>query len=432
MLAEENRGEVLTCLPTSADDRDCLSKIFVELGRKVWRRPLNGQEVDALVQVSAHAGRTLGDVYEGLQYGVAALLQSPDFLMRPETGSWDEGGVLVYKDYEMASRLSFLLWNSVPDDELLDAAERGELDTPEGIDGQVQRLLADPRAHDGLRAWTIDLFHLDELDGIQKDPSVFIYMNEDFETAAVEETVRTVDHLVFEQEADLRDLMTTRTTFVDRTLAALYDVAAPDRDGFGEVELPEDGPRAGLLGQASLLAVNAHPSSSSATLRGKFVRGTLLCETLDPPPAGVDTSIPEATPDAPTLRDRIQVHLQAPACAGCHERMDPIGLGMEQFDGMGRYRTTEADTTIDPTGDLDGVAFDDALGLALAVRDHENFVPCLTEQVARYALGREIHPEDEPAMDWLTERFETYDHRLKPLWMELAVSPLFRQVGEAP
>lgn len=431
-LDEAHRGAWMPCEPEAAVDDACATLAIEKLGRRAWRRPLAEDETALIVSVVAEASDTLGSFYEGMEFGVAALLQSPDFIMRPELGEPDPDapGKLRYTGFEMANRLSFMLWDSIPDELLLDAAAAGDLDTPEGLAEQVDRLIADPRAHRGLRAWTDDLLDLGSLANLQKDPSVFIYLRDGLFESAREETLSGVEDLVFARDGDLRDLLTTRRTFLDRNLATLYGVAAPDRDGFGATELPEDGPRAGLLGQASILAQFAHPRSSSATKRGVFIRKTLLCQAMPPPPAGVNTAIPEPSPDAPTLRDRIAVHLETPVCAACHKLMDPIGLALEQFDGIGVHRTTEADTLIDATGDLDGAKFDGLIGLAQAVRAHDKFVPCMVNQVTRAATGLELTDADEEAADWLALKFAEEDHRLQSLWRDLALSPMFRRVGE--
>jgi hypothetical protein len=291
-------------------------------------------------------------------------------------------------------------------------------------------MIADPRSHRGLRAWTDDLLNLGTLADIQKDPTVFVYLREGLFEAAREETLAGLEDLVFARDGDLRDLLTTSHTFLDRNLATLYGVPAPVRDGLGPTDLPEDGARAGLLGQAAILAQFAHPRSSSATKRGKFVRETLLCQTMPAPPAGVNTAIPEPSPDAPTLRDRIAVHLETPVCAACHKLMDPIGLSLEQFDGIGVYRTTEADTQIDASGDLVGEKYDGLIGLARAIRGHNSFVPCMVNQVARAATGIQETDEDQESYDWLADKFAEEDFRLQALWRDLALSPMFRRVGE--
>lgn len=429
-VLEDRRGRFMPCTPTGAGDVACAREALAQLGLRVWRRPLSEAELDALVGLHSQAVETLGDFWQGLVFGIAALLQDPAFLMRPELGEVGADGVRRYTGYEMASRLSFLFWDAPPDAELLEAARTGALDTEEGVEAQAQRLWSSPRARDGVRAWASDLLHLAELDDLHKDPAVFQHMSDQVGPSAREETLRGVEHLIFDADADFRELLTTRHTFVDRTLAAIYDVQAPAREGFGEVELPEEQPRVGLLGQVSFLALQAHATSSSPTLRGLFVRDALLCQPLPDPPAGVDTSIPEQSAAFPTLRDRVQSHLTEPGCASCHELTDRIGLALEPFDGLGVHRSFDGGAPIDASGVLDGVPFDDAVGLAQALHDHPSLAGCLVKQVTRYGLGRKEAESEREVMAWLTERYVSGAHRMQPLWLDLVVSPAFRQVGE--
>lgn len=435
-VAPERRAW-MPCTPSGDADPACLRDAIAKVGRMVWRRPLGSDEVEALAGLAEAASTALAgeaDVsepfFEGLRFAVAAMLQAPDFLLRVETGEDDGDGGRRYTSVEMASRLSFLLWDSAPDEALLAAGERGDLLDDALLAAEVDRMLADPKARRGLRAWTDDLLDLGKVTQLQKDPEVFLFLRDGLLASAREETLRLFEDVVFDRDADFGELLTTRETWVDRSLAMIYGVPAPALDGFGLVSLPADGARVGLFGQASLLSLYAHPRSSSATLRGKFVRHTLLCGEVPAPPADVDTSIPEPSADAPTLRDRIAAHLEVPSCRGCHELMDPIGLGFENFDGLGVYRETEAGVQIDPSGDLDGVLYKTLPELASAVRAHPDFDPCMVHQVVRAAIGREATIEEEAAMAWLVARYEADEHRLQALLRELVQTPMFRTVGE--
>lgn len=418
------------CTPTGAADAGCARRLLERIGLLTWRRPLDAGELDALVDVVTTVGAAEGAFEVGLRYGIAALLQSPWFLFRAEVGE-PASGERVLTGWELASRLSYFLWNSTPDDALLEAAATGELSTDEGLERQARRMLDDPRAIDGVRNFFTEYLQLDQLDGLRKDPDVFTHMSPELGPAAREETLRLVEDFAFESEGDFRDLFTTRRTFIDRSLAALYDVPAPSREGFAETVLPADSPRRGLLGHASFLALHSHPVSSSATLRGRFVRETLLCGVIPPPPVNVDTSIPEPSADAPTLRERVAVHLEVDSCAGCHLLMDPIGLGLETFDGLGRYRSTEAGAVIDASGELDGVMFDDASELAEAVADHPSLASCFVRSVFRYANGRADESGDAELLAALSGWWERdADRRIQPLLVELVMSPAFRRVAE--
>ena len=426
----ERRDRWVECTPADTVDDACAAEVLSSLGRRAWRRSLTPDEVDDIVSIADEAAGVLDDFDAGLEFGIAALLTSPHFLYRVELGDEDGAPDGAYGDLEMASRLSFFLWNTIPDEELLVAAEAGELTTEAGLENQVDRLLADPRAHDGVRALFSEMLHLDELDSLSKDPQVFTSMSETLGPAAREETLLGIEATVFDDDAPYLDLFTTRRTFLDRELAALYGVPAPIAEGFGETWLPSDGPRFGLLGQASFLTLNAHAVSSSVTLRGIFVRQVLLCQDIPDPPANVDTSIPEVDASAPTMRDRIRVHLEVEECASCHRLTDPIGLGFETFDGLGRWRTTENGAEIDPSGDLDGVDFADGAALGAAIGEHPRTPICMTRTALQYATGDLADEVDAELLDWHTTGFASEGHRLLWLLRDVALSPAFRQVGE--
>jgi hypothetical protein len=279
-LAPERRDTVVPCTPVAAVDPDCANQFVTSFGRRAWRRPLTDEEVTTFVGIAGAAAGTLGDFHEGLQFAMAALLQSPDFLFRVELGEDTPDG-RRWTDHEMAERLSYLFWNTTPDDALLDAADAGELTTDEGLSVQVDRLLESPRAHEGLRAWFGDLLHL------------------------------------------------------------------------------------------------------------------------------ADES-----------------------CASCHILMDPIGLGVEHFDGVGRFRATDNGAEIDASGDIDGAEFTDPVELGQAIRDHESFVPCVVKNLVRYANGTIEGGGQFESLSWLGDELAADDHRLLGFLPILAQSSLFRAAGE--
>lgn len=423
------RATLVPCVPAGVRDDGCAAQALEPLGLAAWRRPLSAEELAGLVEVAGTASEVLGDFDAGLEFGVAYLLQSPWFLYRVELGEEAEGG-RVLTDWELATRLSYFLWNTTPDQELLQAAAAGDLSTEAGLEAQVARLLASDRARVGVRSFFTEMLQLWALDTLTKDPNVFVYMSPELGPSAREETLLGIDWLVFEEDADLRSLLTTTRTFLDRTLAMIYAVPAPARDGFGEAWLPEDGPRRGLLGQVSFLALQAHAVSTSATKRGIFVREVLLCETVPPPPADVNTSLPEPDANAATLRERIAVHLEVESCAGCHLLTDPIGLGLEQFDGLGLFRTTESGATIDPSGDLDGVPFADASALAGVLHDDPRFASCLADTVYSYAVGASVDSATRDSAVWLAQAFAEQGHSWQSLLRTVAMSRAFRSLGD--
>lgn len=237
------------------------------------------------------------------------------------------------------------------------------------------------------------------------------------------------EDLVLTEERDMRELLTTRKTFLNRELSTLYSVQAPAREGFAPYEFAEDGNRRGLLSHASLLASNAHPASSSPTLRGKFIREVLLCQILPGPPAEVDTSIPPPSEEAVTLRERVQQHLTNPACSGCHRPMDLLGLGLENFDGIGAYRSQDNGQIIDASGEVDGVEFVDHRDLAEVLAANEAFTDCLSVQMFRAALGQGEEPAQNASLNWLHERFAEGGFELRPALRALIMSAIFREAG---
>ncbi len=420
---EARLAALLPCEPSGAADRDCASAFVEVIGRRAWRRPLSGEEIDALSGIVVEVGGAEGRFAEGVRYGLAALLQSPRFLYRIE-----QGEAVKLDGFEIASRLAFLLWAEPPDDALLDRAAAGELDTAEGVRQVAAELLDDPRAVAGVRAFADEWLKLSALPEHTKDPTLFDHAHPDLGPSAREETLSVFTTFALGPN-DVRDVMTTRLTRIDARLAALYRVPAPEADGFGWTELPDDGTRRGLLGHASVLNLTSHATRTSATLRGQFLRENLLCQSIPEPPADVDTSLPEVDSAAPTLRDRIAIHLESPACAACHAVTDPIGLGLENLDAVGRWRETENDVRIDPSGDLDGQAFADAWALAQALRDHDDLMPCWTDRLYAYGTGHAPAPDEAATVDWLTARLADSDHRWRELLLAFAASEAFRTVG---
>jgi len=427
----ELRANFYPCEPVGPADDDCAAQLITAVGRAAWRRPLTASEIDRLATVITAIGEDAEDFHTGAMYAISAILQSPSFLYRTEHGVVDPDDLdrRRLSDFEIATRLSFLLWNTLPDDELLLAAESGELMTSAGLEVQARRMLSDERARDGVRNLFTELLGLYELDDLSKDPMTFTHASPDLGPSAREETLLLIEALLLEEDADFRELLTTQRTFVDRRLAALYSIAAPEEAGFGEVWLEADDGRRGLLGHASVLALHSHPTSTSATLRGKFVRTVLLCNEIPPPPGDVDTSIPEADSESPTLRERITTHLEDPSCSSCHQITDPIGLGLENFDGIGRWRDTENDAKIDPSGDLDGAEFSSAWALGEAVAEHEDLGPCVSSHVFQYATGHAIVDGEEALVDWLAESFAESGYSFQELLIQTILSDSFTTTG---
>ncbi len=425
------RAALIPCKPKETADAACFEQVITTLGRRVWRRPLATEEIDSLVGVATAAAQQFSSFMRGVEFAVAALLQSPNFLFRVELGEPDpeHPGALRYTGYEMASRLAFFLTNTTPDDELLAAAESGALGGDAGVREQARRLLETPGAREAVRNFFTELYELYELDHLMKDTMVHTFMDKELGPAAREETLRLIEDIVFEQDADFRTFFTSQRTFVDRRLAALYGIPAPVTDGFGAVTLPRTLGRRGFLGHASFLANQSHPVDSSAVLRGKFVRVVLLCGEIPPPPSELNTGIPEPSDDAPTLRERSTIHQQDPNCAACHRNMDPIGLGLENFDALGKWRTHDNGALIDASGDLDGARFGSAWDLGGAIASHPQVGYCLARNLLRYATG---HVEEYGQFEFLIalgKAFEQSGFRIRNLLVDVAASRAFRHAG---
>jgi hypothetical protein len=425
------RAALVPCAEGSSD-AECLRTVATSFGRRAWRRPLTEAEIDRLVtKVGLPAAAALGSVDAGATYVIATILQSTHFLYRVELGapSPDDPSQRLLTPYELASRLSFFLWNTTPDDALLDAAAAGLLDTPDGLMTQAARLEASPMSGQAIRGFFSDWLKLYELDRLSKDPNIFRHYTSELGPMAREETLRLVDELFVDGDANLGEFFTTPVAWVNRRLAAIYDIPAPVEDGFGRVEYSEASQRRGFFGQVSFLGLQAHEVISSPTLRGIFVREFLLCEPVPPPPSNLNTAIPEPSSTARTLRERLTSHMEDPVCATCHGFTDPIGLGFENFDGIGRFRVTDHEAIIDPSGDLDGEVFEDARQLGERVASSPNLGACMVKKLYESAVGHTLEPGEEFAVQELAEAFEADGRRFRNLMRAVVASEGFRRVG---
>lgn len=424
VVADEALRSTMVDCNFESDQNTCYSVLARSFGSRIWRRSLTDSEAARITELMGSIYDDSGDIWTGVEFGLAAMLQSPHFLYRTEHGPQQLTAT------ELASRLSFLLWNGPPDQVLLDKAIDSSLLEMSVLEEEFDRMIGDSKSNRGIRHLFSEVFSLHNLDSLTKDPLVFTHSSAELGPAAKEETLLLLENLVLEQDVDFRSFLTTRETFVNRRLAALYNVPAPTDTGFGSVTLPEEGPRKGYLGHVSFLALQSHSTGTSATLRGMYVRQKFLCQEIPPPPADVDTSIPEADADSPTLRERIQSHLTEPSCATCHNFMDLLGLGFEQFDGIGRYRTTENDALIDPSGALDDKDFIDALDLSEKLAAHDRFSPCMTQQLFQYTTGHAHHDGEEEYLAWLSEQFVESEYSYLALIRTLVLSKAFQKTGE--
>lgn len=433
VTSPEHREALIPCKPTSpvAPDDACTARVVRSVGRQLMRRPLSQEETRLRVAAASAAADSLGDFYAGLEVALASLLVAPDFLFRIEVAEPDPSAErpdrMRLGNFSLATRLSYFLWNRGPDEGLLAAAESGELLQPEGLAREVDRLLASPHLERGVRAFFDDLFLFDLFEDLGKDVARYPLYSSRLAADAREQTLRfVVDHLVT-QRADYRTLFTSRQMPITRTLGPLYGVPVRTAEGWERLELAPGHPRGGLLSHASINMLHAHPGRSSATLRGVFLREVLLCQAVPEAPADVEFALFVKDQDAEfkTARDRLEVHATEASCKNCHNLTDPIGLGLEVFDGIGKYRTTENGAPIDTSSDLDGRDFANPVELGQAFGESPLVGPCLVENLYQYAVGREQANSERRLLRYFEGRFAELGYQLPELMREIAMSEAF-------
>ncbi|MBL9105383.1 MAG: DUF1592 domain-containing protein [Myxococcales bacterium] len=429
--SEPSRREALVACDVA--DATCTAEFLARVGRRLYRRPLTEAELSRWTGVAAELA--LGDPWRGLRFAVAGLIQSPHFLYRVEPGhpdSLNNFNFNYYDSYEMAARLSFLLLNTGPDDVLLDAAERGELGDAASLRAHAERMLADPRARVAVQEFFAQLLDLRRLDAVVRDPAAHPRWTPTLAAAMRREVELLVDDHVFRRDADILALFNQRHTFVNADLAALYGVAAEGADAITYVPVDLPGERAGVLSLAAFLTLTSHPVETSPTRRGKYLRERILCQTVPPPPPGVDASLDPPEGDTPTsVAERLLAHRSDPVCAGCHDLIDPPGLLFEHFDPIGAWRDEALGLPVDAAGGLDGLTIDDASELADLLAADPRVARCLVTQLHRHASGRLAAAGELPALDALDAAFADHHHSFRALLLDLVTSDAFRAVAPA-
>jgi len=431
VVDEKHRDFLIACKPASPAqaDADCAAQFLAETGRLLYRRPLDETKVAELVAVAGAAADETEDFYAGLGVALEAMLIGPQVIFIVDVAEPDprNPGQERLDAYSLASRLSFFLWNTAPDDELLRAAGSGDLHTREGLEYNIDRMLASSRLEDGLRAFFDDMMAFDEFGSLAKDPIVYPMVTGATLADAREQTLRTVIDHVITRGLDYRDLFTTRSTFMSMNLAAIYGI--PTTNGWVPYEFPEDSGRSGLLTQVAFLAAHSHAVRSSPTLRGKAVRELFLCQKVPDPPPNVDFSLLEDAGDLKTARERLAIHDSIPSCAGCHLLTDPTGLALEHFDGAGRFRETENGAVLDTSGELDGTEYKGVDGLNMAVRNHPKLPYCLVNRLYAYGTGGPVSLRyDRDILAYFSERFAENGYKVPDLLRDFALSQAFSRV----
>ena len=425
-----SRRRIFVCRPAgAADEEPCARRILEALARRAYRRPASDGDIETLLSFY-RAGRQDGGFERGIQEALARLLVSPRFLFRLER---DPEGIAAGSAYaigelDLASRLSFFLWSSIPDDELLEAAGAGTLRDPDVLEAQVRRMLADPRAAALARNFGGQWLHIRNLRAVDPDASAY----PDFDDNLREAFERETDLFLESQMRDdrpLEELLTARYTFLNERLARFYGVPHVYGAHFRRVPMPDPN-RAGLLGHGSILTVTSYATRTSPVVRGKYLLDNILGAPPPAPPADVPALEESDAPGhAPaSMRERMAAHRRSPACAACHARIDPLGFALENFDGIGQWRTTDGTTPIDASGALpDGTTFGDPGEFRQALLAHrEEFVHNFTERLLTYALGRAVQHYDMPAVRRIVSEAAEDDFRFQTIVVNIVNSYPFR------
>ncbi len=427
--ATQNLQRLLPCKPAEVGEKACALEFIQKMGRRAFRRPLAQADVDALFAAYT-SGRTGADFRTGIERVLQVILQSPEFLYRVEVGEpvADREGVSALDDWEIASRLSFLLWGSTPDEELLKAAEAGALSTADEVAAQARRMLADPRARETVREFHAQWLGLSRIDTLVKDSARYPKFTPSIRPHLRAEVDAFLDHVIWEGDGTLKTLFTAPYTFLNGTLANYYGLPSPSGTGMVKVELPA-GRASGLFTQGGLMASLSTPNQTSPILRGKFVRERLLCQTIPPPPDGIPLLAPDPDPKL-TARERMAIHRQQPSCNGCHMMMDPIGFGFEKFDGVGRYRETEVGgAPVDDSGEVVGReigAFRGIPDLAGRLAKDPEVHGCFVKNWFRFALGRSETEADACTLSQLETTFSSSGGNIQELLIALTRTDAFR------
>ena len=422
-----SRQKIFICHPASgADETPCAQKILANLSRRAFRRPVTDADLKPLLAFY-HSARRKGDFDYGIQKAIQALLVSPDFLFGVETDPKSSAAHRI-SDIELASRLSFFLWSSIPDDQLLELAEASKLSNPTVLKQQVHRMLDDPKSDALTSNFAGQWLFIRNLATVKPDPIIFSDFDESLRYGMQRETELFFQSILRENRSVL-DLIGANYTYLNERLANHYGIPNVYGSQFRRVTL-EDPNRGGLLGQASLLTVTSPPNRTSVVQRGKWILDNLLGTPPPPPPPDVPPL--DATTNGAknlTLRQALEQHRANSGCAGCHARMDPLGFALENYDGIGKWRTQEGETNIDASGKLpDGTRFDGPAGLktALTTARREEFVSTVAEKLMTYGLGRGVEYYDRPALRAILSRTAPDSYRLRDLIVAIVESTPFQ------
>jgi hypothetical protein len=427
-----SRKKILTCDPNSG--RACVESIVSGLARRAYRRPVTNEEVASLLRFVDLGVREGLSVEQGIQLSIQAMLVSPHFLFRIEHQPDPTNPDAVHRisGIELASRLSYFLWSSMPDDELLDLAEAGRLRDPAVLDAQVQRMLADERSAALAANFAGQWLETRNLDSVTPDPEKFPTWGPELRDAMKAET-RLFFEEVLRKNLPLATFLDADFTFLNGLLAKHYGIEGVKGVEFRRVPLGTE-QRGGVLGQAGVLTVTSYPTRTSPVIRGKYVLENILGAPPPPPPADVPALDEAAVGTAASLRKQMEQHRSNPTCASCHERMDALGFGLENYDAIGAWRTTDGQFPVDSSGALpNGKSFTTPAEMRkILLADEHEFARTMTEKMLTYALGRGLESYDKRTVNEITRKLEASEYRFQGIIQEVVRSlPFQMRRGEA-
>lgn len=429
------RARIMVCEPDPQSPETCLREVIESFGRRAYRRPLEAAETDALLELATSSIAAGDDVDSATKLALRAMLISPSFLFRVERDP-DPTALTAHPltDHELASRLSYFLWSSMPDEELLSLADNGELSDDDVLRDQVARMLADDKAHALLDNFAGQWLFIRALEDHQPDYAAFPEFDEELRVSMRGETEAFVKELLFGQ-LPMNRMLDADFSFINERLATHYGIDGVTGDALQRTSLAGV-ERRGLLTQASILMVTSYATRTSPVKRGKWVLEQLLCSAPPPPPPGVEGLMKEEVPTG-SIRERMEAHRANPVCASCHKAMDPIGFGFEHYDGIGRYRDTDNGFDIDPSGELpSGETFDGPIELSTLLTGDARLPRCIAQQLMTYALGRGTERYDADDIDAVTEKFIAGGYMMPDLIEQVVLSDAFRmrrgEVEEQP
>jgi len=422
-VEKASRKKIFVCDPKSG--QLCVEKIIAMLARHAYRRPVSKTEVDGLMKFVALARSNGEDTDHGIQLALEAMLVSPHFLFRVER-DLDPSRVHRVSDLELASRISYFLWSSMPDEEMLGLAEKGRLHEPAVLDAQVKRMLANSRYSALAENFAGQWLEIRNLDSVKPDPDKYLMWGPELKNAMMTET-RMFFNYVLQENRPLSEFLDAKYTFLNERLARFYGIQGVTGPEFRKVDLTGD-QRGGILTQASVLTVSSYPTRTSPTIRGKYVLNNILGTPPPPPPPDVPALDASKVGSEVSLRKQLEEHRSNPACASCHSKMDVLGFGLDNYNGIGKWRTKDGKFPIDAAGTLPGgKSFASPAELKLILLSAlPEFSRCVTQKMLTYALGRGLQSFDTPAVNQIQTRLAAANYPFQALVFEVVHSLPFQ------